>query len=159
MVDKNFESSGITVPNNHVSALYNQYAGMLLGYIFEVVKNMTVAEQYLIAVFKDVPYELGELTKPGSNVFCQLQIIARKKLAGFFDSVHNCEDGAERRPAIANTNNKYIGTMNSEQQLVFCGIYWHGKTISRLAIELDKTEDAVKKILKECFTTIRNSSR
>jgi hypothetical protein len=161
MTDKQLKTLGSSVHDGpaYVSSLYNQYAAMLLGYILEVVKNMTVAEQYLIAVFKDVPHELEGISKLGGNEFCQLQLIARKKLTHFFVTVDECTTNDVKHIGIANSNNKYIGFMNNEQKLVFCGVYWHGKTISRLAAELEKTEDAIKKILKECFTTIRNSSR
>lgn len=161
MTDKQLKSTGSIVHGGpaYVNNLYNQYAAMLLGYIFEVVKNMTVAEQYLIAVFKDVPHELGEVLKSGGNEFCQLQLIARKKLSDFFVSVDECATNDVKHIGIANSNNKYIGFMNNEQKLVFCGVYWQGKTVSRLAAELEKTEDAIKKILKECFTTIRNTRK
>jgi len=145
-------------PGRYVQELYNQYAAKLLGHIFEVVKNMNIAEQYLIAVFKDVPNELNELSKSEVNSFCYLQAMARKKLTNFFESVNDCAV-ADQVPATANPNNKYVGMMTLEQQLVFCGVYWHGKTITKLAAELDKTEETIKRVLKECFTTIRNSSR
>jgi len=159
MVDSQLQTTGIAVTNKpaYIQGLYNQYAPMLLGYIFEVVKNMAVAEQYLVAVFKDVPHEIDEISKAGVNSFCHLQLMARKKLSSFFDSVDDCAEG-ETQPAVIN-NNKYIALMSQEQQLVFCGVYWHGKTIAKIAAELEKTEDAVKRVLKECFTTIRNSSR
>jgi DNA-directed RNA polymerase specialized sigma24 family protein len=160
MVETQLQTSEIITQSRsqHVQSLYNQYAAKLLGHIFEVVKNMNIAEQYLIAVFKDVPHELDELSKSGVNPFCYLQAMARKKLVIFFDSVNDCAV-ADQKPAVSNPNNKYISLMTTEQQLVFCGVYWHGKTISKLAAELEKTEDAVKRVLKECFTTIRNSNR
>jgi len=120
---------------------------------------MTVAEQYLIAVFKDLPQGFDEFSVSGGSAFCQLQTMARKKLSNFFVSVDERATNDVKHIGITNSNNKYIGFMTSEQRLVFCGIYWHGKTVSRLAVELEKTEDAVRKILKACFTTIRNSSR
>lgn len=160
MVEPRLQTTGIVAQttSQHVQSLYNQYAAKLLGYIFEVVKNMNVAEQYLVAVFKDVPHELDELSKSGVNSFCHLQTMARKKLAGFFESVNDCAV-ADLKPSLTNPNNKYIGMMSTEQQLVFCGVYWHGKTITKLAAELEKTEDAIRRVLKECFTTIRNSSK
>lgn len=141
-----------------VNGLYNNYAAMLLGYIFEAVKNRAIAEQYLIAVFNDVPNELDEFTKPGVNAFCRLQQMARKKLVPFFEAGDGCVQENTLQKGTA-TGNKYTAQMNHEQQLVFCGLHWQGKTIARVATELNKPEEAVKKILKECFTIIRNSSK
>jgi hypothetical protein len=154
-------SSTLIIQNRpaYIQALYNQYGAMLLGYIFEVVKNMTVAEQYLVAVFKDLPHEADEISKLGVGSFCQLQMLARKKLSGFFDSVKDCAVADMPQVKAADNKNKYIALMTSEQKLVFCGVYWHGKSMTKLAAELEKTEDAVKRLLKECFTTIRNSRK
>ena len=46
--------------------------------------------------------------------------------------------------------------MTPEQEQVFCGMHYHGKSTATLAAELGKSEDAVKIILKESFTIIRN---
>jgi hypothetical protein len=139
-----------------VHKLYQQYAGMLLGYIVDVVKNQAIAEQYLVAVFKDVPYELDELTNQNVSTFCHLQVMARKKLTGYFSNTaqHNGEDS--NKSSIC--NNKYTQQMTPDQQLVFCGVHWHGKTIAGLAAELNQPEESIRKILKDCFTIIRTSN-
>lgn len=140
-----------------VHKLYQQYAGMLLGYIGDVVKNQAIAEQYLVAVFKDVPYELDELTNEGVNTFCHLQSMARKKLADYFINTPHQNDGkSENKPPIC--DNKYTRQMTHEQQLVFCGVHWYGKTIATLTTELNKPEEEIRKILKDCFTIIRSSN-
>ncbi|HEX8024491.1 RNA polymerase sigma factor [Mucilaginibacter sp.] len=136
-------------------SLYNSYAAKLLGYIFEVVQNKTVAEQYLAAVFNEVPNEIEELSKAGVNVLCRLQIIARRKLANFFETL----DTETERKAGQNmpwVNNRYIAQMTPLQQQVFLGAYYQCKTTSHIAKELNKTEEEVRKTLKECFTIIRN---
>ena len=161
MTDTQLQVSGGEVRKHslYVQNMYNQYGAMLLGYILDVVKNRTVAEQYLVAVFKDLPYQVQEIARPQLNSFCYLQLIARKKLSSFFNSIDDCATVEKKQSGTINSNNKYIVLMSHEQQLVFCGVYWHGKTACILAAELGKTEDAIKKILKECFTTIRNSSK
>jgi DNA-directed RNA polymerase specialized sigma24 family protein len=138
-----------------VNNLYNNYAGMLLGYLFEVVKSRPVAEQYLMLVFNDVPNEIEEFYKPGVNAFCHLQSMARKKLADFFENTEdqNTRDAVQNNVFIV--KNKFIKEMTPDQQLVFCGAHWHGKTISKIAAEMKKPEDAVRILLKECFTIIR----
>jgi DNA-directed RNA polymerase specialized sigma24 family protein len=136
-------------------SLYNSYAAKLLGYIFEVVQNKQVAEQYLAAVFNDVPNEIEELSKAGVNVLCRLQIIARRKLADFFKTLDNETDRktGQNMPWV---NNGYIAQMTPLQQQVFLGAYYQCKTTSHIAKELNKTEEEVRKTLKECFTIIRN---
>ncbi|MEN0052292.1 MAG: hypothetical protein AAGC65_01420 [Mucilaginibacter sp.] len=140
-----------------VHKLYQQYAGMLLGYIGDVVKNQAIAEQYLVAVFKDVPNELDELTNEDVNTFCHLQSMARKKLSEYFVSTAYQNNGkSENKPSIC--DNKYTQQMTHEQQLVFCGVHWYGKTITSLATELNQPEENIRKILKDCFTIIRSSN-
>jgi 23S rRNA maturation mini-RNase III len=139
-----------------VHKLYQQYAGMLLGYIVDVVKNQAIAEQYLVAVFKDVTHELDELTNQDVSTFCHLQAMARKKLAEYFNGTVQHNGDGKNKPSIC--NNKYTQQMTHEQQLVFCGVHWHGKTITSLAAELNKPEESIRKILKDCFTIIRSSN-
>ncbi len=153
------QNSGI-ISQSHallVHTLYKQYAAMLLGYIVEVVKNRTIAEQYLIAVFKDVPHELDKFLKKDVNSFCLLQVMARKKLSDHFRNDDDHHESQLEQHEMAICNNKFTRQMNHEQQLVFCGVHWHGKTVQRLAAELDKPEEVIKRILKDCFTIIRSS--
>ncbi|WEA00201.1 sigma factor-like helix-turn-helix DNA-binding protein [Mucilaginibacter sp. SJ] len=135
--------------------LYDNYAATLLGYIFEVVQNQLIAEQYLIAVFNNVPNEIEELSKTGVNVFCRLQIMARQKMVDFFETPDN-DTGKKAGQNMPWLNNKPIALMTPLQQQVFCGIYYQCKTTSHTAKELNKTEEEIRKILKECFTIIRN---
>jgi hypothetical protein len=153
------QTSGIASGSklSSVQNLYNSYAAMLLGYIFEVVKSRSVAEQYLVAVFNDVQDQVEEFYKPGVNAFCRLQLMARKKLAGYFETVDDCstEQAMQKNQFIG--HNKFIKQMSADQQLVFCGAHWHGKSIAKLAVELGKPEGDIRKILKECFTIIRTT--
>ncbi len=140
-----------------VQNLYSNYAAMLLGYIFEVVKSRAVAEQYLVAVFNDVPAQINEFYKPGTNAFCRLQLMARKKLDDYFESVDDCGITKSVQKNVFIGQNKFLKQMTHEQQVVFCGMHWHGRTTAKLAAELDKPEGEIRKILKECFTIIRTS--
>jgi hypothetical protein len=131
--------------------LYNSYAGMLLGYIFRVVKGNDVAEQYLVEIFNALqPEDIDEMTQPGVNTYCRLQQLARKKL-----SVNN-NDGSVATNNAAQSN-KYIDLMNPDQRLVFCGVHYQGKTTAKLAIELNRSETIIRQLLKESFTIIRNN--
>nr|WP_294944377.1 hypothetical protein [uncultured Mucilaginibacter sp.] len=138
-------------------SLYNSYANMLLGYLFEAVKDMVVAEQYLVDIFNELQFaDIQAITKPGVNTFCQLQMLARKKCAEFLATVVGCAGPDATQTGVQIPNNKFIKMMGPEQQQVFCGIHYHGKTIGTLAAELKQPEEAIRRILKESFTIIRS---
>ena len=127
---------------------------MLLGYIFDVVKDEQQAEKYLIDVFNDVPAVLHEFSEHGTNAYCKLQLMAKKRLSGYFKTVEDCEDG---RPRTSARPNKYTDLMTAEQQLVFCGIHYQGKNTATIAAELNTNEEGVRRLLKEAFIIIRNN--
>ena len=128
---------------------------MLLGYIVDVVSDKQLAEQYLADTFSAVPLHYDTFLKPGENDYCKLQNLARKQLSPYFETLKNC-DASNRAPL---RTHKYTGDMTVEQQLVFCGLHYHGKTTAMLAAELNITETGIKKLLKEAFYIIRNHSR
>ena len=141
-----------------MQAIYDEYAGMLLGYIFEVVKDKNLAEQYLIAVFNELPRHLNDVAQPGVNTYYRLQLLARKMLAAFFETIpacNNTDDGFSYLPARPN---KFLDSMNKEEQLIFCSVHYHRKSISTLATELNKPEEVIKKILQQAFAAIRRTT-
>ena len=137
--------------------LFNRFGGMLLGYISEVVKNNHVAEHHLVDVFNQLQFsDIQDITKPGINTFVYLQSIARKKLAVFSLPVDGyANTGKSKNPIIE--DNKFVELMNPDQQQVFCEIYYHGKTVTNLAAELNKTEAAIRELLREAFLIIRSN--
>jgi DNA-directed RNA polymerase specialized sigma24 family protein len=48
--------------------------------------------------------------------------------------------------------------MSGEQQFVFCNIHYSGRSISALAAEMSKPEEAIKKILQQAFAAIRRAA-
>jgi DNA-directed RNA polymerase specialized sigma24 family protein len=137
--------------------LFNKFGGVLFGYISEVVKNKPLAEKYLVDIFNQLQFsDIQDITRPGINTFIYLQTIARNKLAAFTASVNEYAD--TRKPStITVKDNKFIDLMNPDQQQVFCGIHYHGKTAAQIAAELNKTEDAVRELLRESFHIIRSN--
>ena len=136
--------------------LFNRFGGMLLGYISEVVKNNQVAEQHLVDVFNQLQFsDIQDITKPGINTFVYLQAIARKKLAVFLPVDGYTNAGIPKMPIIE--GNKFVELMNPDQQHVFCEIYYHGKTVTNLAAELNKTEAAIREMLRKAFLIIRSN--
>lgn len=134
--------------------IYDQYAGLLYGYIYEVVKDRNTAEQYLLSVFNELPQHLHYVVQPGVNTYYRLQQLARKALNNFFETVAD-SPAAVNIPARPN---KFLSRMSAEQQLVFCNIHYNGKSVSKMAAELDKGEDEIRKILQQAFAAIRRAA-
>jgi hypothetical protein len=137
---------------------YNRYGAMLWGYILEAVKSQQIAEQYLIEVFTELTHtDLEKITLNGVNTFCSLQHLARKKIAIFAQSLTTCVGDDIKPKGIIIAGNRFIDLMNHDEQYVFCGVHYHGKSVATLAAELNKPETVIKQILKDSFTIIRNN--
>jgi DNA-directed RNA polymerase specialized sigma24 family protein len=139
-------------------AIYDEYAGMLLGYIYEVVKDKGMAEQYLISVFNELPQHLHDIVQPGFNTYHHLQLIARKMLSSFFETIPACAPADPDKKYLPSKPNRFLDKMSEEQQFIFCNVHYSGKSISTLAAELNKTEEAIKKILQQAFAAIRRAA-
>lgn len=138
-------------------ALYDEYGGLLLGYITEVVKDETIAGQYLISVFNELPQHLPDILKPGVNKYLQLVALARKVLAVFFETIPACKPGDENFHTPVKPN-RFLDRMSQQQRLIFCSVHFNGKSISTLAAELNQTELEIKKTLQQAFAAIRRSA-
>ena len=138
-----------------IYSLYDDYAAMLLGYIYEVVKDKKVAEDYLVRTFSSIAQKFNNINWGDSNPWCQLQRLARIELADY-------RKVAETYETVEATSiylpNKYLNQMTDEQKLVFCNVYYNRKTTLQLAAEINKSEESVKKLLKEAFVMIRRSN-
>lgn len=133
-------------------ALYYRYSSWLLGYLLEVVKEYTIAEQYLVDIFKEVPYCLEDFAGPDAQRWKNLRKLAQTKLRGLrVRDVRDNNVSAERLRFDGFVNNLTI-----EQQIVFCGVYYYQKPTEVLAVELNKTDADIRKILKDAFIKIKN---
>ncbi|MGZ3756774.1 MAG: RNA polymerase sigma factor [Mucilaginibacter sp.] len=144
-----------TITTSHQQGLlnlYDKYASLLLGYIYEIVKDHELAEQYLISTFKHIADQYHDIVS-AQNIWSKLQQIAKRTLAEFFVSIKDCDS-----TAVSTKNSlqiKVISKMTEEQRTVFCGVYYHGKTTAALAKQLSKPELTIRKTLKEAFAIIR----
>lgn len=136
--------------------LYDRYAGMLLGYLSEVVKDQKQAEQHLVNIFNNIPEHLSELSSTETNTWCQLQRLAKKHLTG--SSVADNGEYTGNGMTIEPGRNKFLDRMTNEQQVIFCGVYYNHKTITQLAAELNKPEELIRKTLREAFAIIRKGT-
>ncbi|MBE9665911.1 hypothetical protein [Mucilaginibacter boryungensis] len=141
-----------------IRAIYDEYAAMLLGYIFEVVKDKNIAEQYLVSVFNELPEHLNDITQPGVNIYHRLQLLARKLLTDFFETIPACNIVNDNLPDLPIRPNKFLDRMSKEELFIFCSVYYSGKRIGTLATELNKPQDEIKKILQQAFAVIRKAT-
>jgi|GEM_PF-505337 len=147
----------IKTKSDGIDSLYNKYGAMLLGYIFEIVKDQKLAEDFLVKVFCDLSYSLDELDWDKKSSWSQLQRFARKRLAAF-TTIPEDEAIADRGSLVYSSRNKHFGQLNHEQQHVFYAMYYHGKSVAAISAELNKTEDLIRKILKEAFAILRKDA-
>lgn len=147
----------ITNTASGTRAIYDEYAGLLLGYIFEVVKDKGIAEQYLVSVFKELPQHLQYVNQPGANTYQRLLLLTRTVLADFFETIPACNPD-DKKSHLPARPNKFLDRMSEEEQFIFCNVHYNGKSISTLALELNKPEQAVKKILQQAFAAIRRAA-
>lgn len=132
-----------------VRNLYDRYGGMLLGYLVDVLKDRKIAEEYLVTIFGDLAHEVK--TEFSYN-WCQLQRFAKSRLPFAADGGSSNETGLSVK---YDQRNKFLELMSEHQKLVFCGVYYHGRTVTSIALQLNIAEEATRKILLEAFTIIR----
>ena len=136
-------------------ALYDRYGNLLLGYITRVVKDKKLAEEYLVEVFKEVPYQLDRLNSSNESTWLRLQLLAKQKLSSFATTLRSCSSRDFVKLDGSNTD-RYLDAMNMEQRFVFCGVYYNQQPIASLAQELGKSEENIRLILRQAFSIIRN---
>jgi hypothetical protein len=140
-----------------IHTLYDSYAAMLLGYIHEVVRDQTVAEEYLLKTFNTVAKKFDVINWHETNNWPQLLRLAKIELTPFHDTLKGCETPATGGKDNIITN-KYLDKMTAEQRLFFCSIYYSKKTTAQLSEEINKPGERIKTLLKEAFTIIRESN-
>lgn len=140
-----------------IRVLYDRHASMLLGYIFGIVKNRKLAEEYLVKIFCDVSQHLNEINWDSTNSWCQLQRFAQSKLSQLMSSRDLVKDLEIEGVLGTDSHAKYPDLFSEEQHQIFYGVYYYGKSIEVISKELNKTEESTRKTLKEAFAIMRNS--
>lgn len=76
-------TSQVTIDHQSQSirCLYDKHAGMLLGYIFEVVKDRKLAEEYLVEIFSAISLLREKQGEEDINTWCQLLKYTKKNAA------------------------------------------------------------------------------
>jgi len=137
-------------------SLYDRYAGMLLGYLFEIVGNSKLAEELLVRMFCELTEEVVTDQTNGPQNWSQLQRFAKGKLTAYavVSDAWAVNGLSQRR-----SGDQQLTGLSEEQKQVFLEIYYHGKTVVMLAAELNKTEELIRKTLTEAFAILRKSGK
>jgi Txe/YoeB family toxin of Txe-Axe toxin-antitoxin module len=154
---KNEPQALIETKRVSVRILYDRHASMLLGYIFEIVKDRNLAEKYLVKIFCDVSQHFNEINWDDTNSWCQLQRFAKNKLSQLINSSDLVKDLEIQGAGSSDSHAKYPDLFSEEQHRIFYDVYYYGKSIEEISKELNKTEESTRKALKEAFTIMRNS--
>jgi DNA-directed RNA polymerase specialized sigma24 family protein len=141
----------------NVYSLYDEYAGMLLGYLIGVVKSKALAEDYLVKTFNSLSQNYTDINWDETSKWCCLQRFAKNELLSYHPTSNNSEASAEIKNVNGGSHNKYLDKMTEEQRLVFNCIYCNKKTVAQLSEEINKPEYLIKKLLKEAFAIIRGA--
>ncbi|MCD0490167.1 hypothetical protein LPB86_18140 [Pedobacter sp. MC2016-14] len=142
-------------PAVNINILYDKYAGMLLGHVFTIVKDLKLAEEYLVLIFCELAHKFNHKEPHHINNWCQLQRFAMQKLTPFTIDICNDEKSSGQSSAGNDLKNTLLDLMNEDEKYIFCAVYYHGKNISKIALQLNKSEDSVRKILKQAFAIMR----
>lgn len=139
--------------SSDIQSLYARYSAMLLGYIIEVVKDHKLAEDYLIKVFCELSKTKAFTADAAESLsWNQLRVFA----TGILPASDNHSSDFTASHAVAHQTDKLFH-LNADQQFVFNSVYYHGKSITAIAVKLNKTEDTVKKILKSAFAAMKGN--
>jgi DNA-directed RNA polymerase specialized sigma24 family protein len=144
------------LPEQHpgiVQELYDKYSGMVFGYIYEVVKDIKLAEEYLTDFYTDIPKHLHEINTQGANTWCQLHRLAKRFLSQVF-----ARKGTLQQLNSINTGNRFLGSMTEEQRQVFYNVYYNGSSTAELSYLLNRPEESIRKSLKEAFLILKQGT-
>lgn len=157
------ETESLTLVANKqasIRRLYDKHASMLLGYIFEIVKNQKLAEEYLVKVFCDIAQHINEIDWDDTNNWCQLKRLAQNKLNQLMDSGRVASDlknmGLQDQGSHE-SHTRYPDYFTEEQHHIFYSVYYYGKSVEAISRELNKSEESIRKTLKEAFAIMRKS--
>ncbi len=135
--------------------LYDKYADKLLGYIFTIVNDRHVAEDCLVKTFTTISVSKNNLDLTiYNNTWDCITTLAQAEIKQIYNAADECKSVSDNTSYIK--SHKYLNRMNSVQQKVFCGVYYHRKPLVELAKELALTEGDLRIILRQACMIIRS---
>ena len=125
---------------------YNKYAAMLLGYINGVIQDHQKSEEQLALILKSFAREFNVQENNNLNMWFQLRQYAQNKLSDFSVKADQ-----------PTQKSKNLDLLNDQEKLIFCAVYYHGKSISYLGAQVAKDESEIRNLLKLSIDKIRRA--
>lgn len=139
-----------------VQALYQQYADKLLGYVLATLRSRPLAEDIIVKVFTKIFSNNGEQPAYGyTNTWSWLTALVVDEMNKLSSATDECRAVSDDNNYIQ--SNKYLSKMSDVQRLVFCGAYYHRKSITLLAKESGLPENDLRIALKQAFKIVRGA--
>lgn len=135
-----------------VQEVYSQYSGMLYGYLLKVLQDKEQAEKLLVSIFEDIAKDVDDSGNCGPYTWCGLYRMAKAKLIKHVNDEGNSND---QDMMVYTLGNNMYNDMTDDQKQVFYETYYGGKKVIQLAEQLNRSEESIKKTLKEAFAILR----
>lgn len=143
------QESAIATKTADLKLVYSKYASMLLGYLVEATNDRKQAEDYLVKIYTELAAQLNSNPQEMYS-WTQLRQFALKFLRMEPNTV-----SIPGRPA--GRQSLGLEHLSASQKEVFLSVYYRGTTISALAVQLNQTEETIRKTLKEAFALMKGT--
>lgn len=151
------QGTSIKITPVTVHSLYKNYGGMLLGYIFEIVKDRKVADECLVKIFSDLALQLHTIKWDNGSHWLKLQRFAREQLSSYGEHFPQKQSPIPTS-VVRDVDGGSLERLTDQQRTVFYNIYYNNSKIDELSILLNKQKDSIRKTLKEAFAIMTNDS-
>ena len=129
---------------------YDRYAAMLLGYINGIVPDKQESEDQLVNILTSFTKDFVALEKSNQNIWLELRQYAQNKLNSLTTSDHQFKQNLPT-PKVS------LDLLDDLQKRIFGAVYYHGKSISQLAITLNYGEAEIRNQLKLAIDKMRRA--
>ncbi|RZK81295.1 MAG: hypothetical protein EOO92_05040 [Pedobacter sp.] len=141
--------SELKIAATDISSVYDRYAGMLLGFISQIIKNKEQAEEKMITIFS----ELGKAVYVNHSARAEdIRINSWNDLRVFALNFLPAQNSSTL-PTASPVN----GKLTELQQQVFNIAYYQKRSINEIAAQLNQTEDSIRKALREAFAVMKGN--
>ncbi|KQM72731.1 hypothetical protein ASE74_21860 [Pedobacter sp. Leaf216] len=129
---------------------YDRYAAMLLGYINGIVKDKQQSEDQLVKILTSFTQDFVAAEKSNQHIWLELRQYAQNRLnSAVLSDRQLIQKQSVSEPGLA--------SLDDLQKIVFKAVYYHGKSISQLAISLNYGEEEIRNQLKLAIDKMRRA--
>lgn len=137
----------------HIHGLYQKYSASLLGYIAGIVSDQQESEKYLVTILGRFAVDCEDEILQGQVTWLKLLQYSRSLVAELRAQAYR----STLRKVDVGKNDLKFRVLTSREKEIFCAIYYHGKTISELAVAMSESENAIRSQFKLSFDKIRSA--